>query len=585
MYTKIEFHLYSNYDTSKSVQELSNTASAVYTDLYKCSKSPTKTLGISDYFGNEPQVFNFELEYDDWLKFNVIDESKDLSREFSSYVIRVFENDIYTYSGVLMLEYFKIDLARNRLSLKSYNWLIFLNKIKNTFIWFESDGLITKAYLQYPLISISDTSSIPIKQATKLIDSDKPENASNMAIGLIKAAQTLIFENSWDSDSPIIKPLSLTENILLDQEKFKLSTFDIDISVNADNPWLSNIQIIEEKTEGWVVLGSSAFYLAYVFGYSNEFDPEDPTLGGQGWMMIYQVKKFEGINEFYNFKETVKDSDKGDSQTYDQFVATKTNNINQFIRSTTGWEFDLLKIEEASSGKKIPRLNQRFGFDTVTDISGNIYSYIERRPIYEVSAIRTSLYCNYKTNGASVLWKSSMEQNPSRVPTSDCLKTLCIAANACFVITQDGLDEIKFITKYKDSQKPAIAIADDDLIDDCELSRIAKTNFDSGVLESTISGGQRLNYQDKLTVYYNQFFEQNNTKIKSTVSRIFNNYNIEITDKIDILDYAQVVNSVQTDDEHFIELESMNYMINNWIDELGNHIIDELGNRISFRSF
>jgi len=121
MYSRIEFIGYDLYTPkTKTNAELSALASASYTNLYDCDKSATKTLGLSDYFGNEPCSFDFTLDYDLWLQSNILDEANDISREFSKYIIRVYDNDAYVFSGLLVLEFFRYNISKNKLKFKAY---------------------------------------------------------------------------------------------------------------------------------------------------------------------------------------------------------------------------------------------------------------------------------------------------------------------------------------------------------------------------------------------------------------------------------------------------------------------------------
>lgn len=555
MYSKVEFILYSDYTPkTKTDAEITALAAAVYTDLYDCDMSATKTLGLTDYFGNEPKSFDFTLDYDSWLENNLIVETNDISKYFSKYIVRVYDGVDYVFSGVLELSYFNINIAKNKVKLKAYDWIVLINKIKDLNF---SDATSGSGYFPKPYLP---------NNPNFLISGNLLE-VSNFATVVICIAQSLIFggftNNSYSIPNlialTIINPYTEIENIISTRENFQLR--DLGFTYNKVNAvpgfW---------HDQGWVLNQSGrAVYTIIVF-----IRRQTNT---DSFLIRYRTYRYNSINIEYE------DDIEYNGEYGSAYFTTCINEVNNKYKGNTGTSNNYINSDGTQAGYYL--------FTTVTDSDTNIYTQsvnITNNAGDENIYYDIKIFCNYVTNGQSVLWKYE------KISIANALKVCSVAGNGAFIITEDNLDEIKFISKYLDSETATKIILDDDICDDLQFSRVPKQGISIDDLKNAINETNANFLIDKFQLYYDTFFTSVNTKASFTISNIFNDYSaLVITDKIVVSNKVQVINSIKKESDAFTKIESMNYLMDNWIDEIAspnqNYFVDELGNNIVFPAF
>lgn len=572
MYSKIEFILYSAYTpATKTNAEITGLASAIYTDLYDCDMSALKTLGNTDYFGNEPRSFDFELDYDSWLESNIIAETNDIAKSFSKYIVRIYDNDVYVFSGVLELSYFKIDYSKNKVKLKAYDWLVLINKIKSNYFQYRFDN-------NNYVIAISNI----INKAIFDIIIMAAEDVSQFAEMIICYAQSLIFGGfaagtiASNILTATIKPYSnitniissLVESVLFSEQLF----FETDSTGILGLNYRGGLQI---GTSGNVCV-----CITYFSHWTQSDNGNTYTMYRSKLIIIEYIGSYVVLKTEKNYYGKYSEREN---------AIIEMNNLYNLLLSNTTYS-----ALYSPTGDVYPNFLQ-----TITDDIGQIYNFFMSPPTYNsggsgydgLSVLYPVLRGTCFSNSGAVKWKTKLQTDDQEfnIPINAALKIASVAGNGAFVITNENPDEIKFISKYIDSGLDFINIADDDICDDLQFSRVSKQEIQIEDIENNIDSTWADTLINNLKTYYDKFFVAVNTKSSFSISNLFTNYDLKITDKIIVLDDSQVINSIKKDSEYFTKIESMNYLMDKWIDEIAipntNYFVDELGNHLIFPSY
>ncbi len=638
MYSKVEFIPFADYDpVTLSDAQITALAAAVYTDLYDCDMSELKTLGLTDYFGNEPKTFDFTLDYDSWLEN--VNTPQPILTELSQYIIRIYDNTTFVFSGVILLNSYKHNYSKQKVKLKAYDWLYLLNKLKDFYLICGLDNFpvalsVRETYLADGIVTVG-TAIINGTTCSEMCD------VVRLAKFIIMYSQGLIWQLPYDylkingvddtyTDSKyIIKPYI---NITPFQTSNAAGNFlriggigggclygwasQEAINGNDNSNFCDLLTWNTGNVNPYGIPGINIFYLVetgFLFNKNNdnvyflEYWWEcavliNSDLGASfNWRFLCVYTEFsEGVKigdpKIYQALETTTDEDNDPT--------TLITLANTFMSDNFKYLADPYFIGSGSGEITVPTPAMRISYTHLPYIIGlpipvntippeyvipittqeesilKPTSYKAIYTLYGSYSYAWVLYSDYQTLSDTLPLKRGSE-----ISFTDILKSITIGSNGSFIISLDNPDEIKFINKYSDSVSDFTIIADDDVIDDLEFNTIEKLKFSGESFENALVLENANQYINLLTNRYNEFYTAVNTKAGFTVSELFNTYGLEITDKISILGKTQVINGIKKESEVFHKINSMNYIMDYWVDELANYITDELGNKIVFPAF
>ncbi len=139
MISKIEFI------ASTEIAEVSPTVLGTYTTIYDPKFSDEENNSPVGYFIQSPRTLSFELDVDNFLIDDVYDSSNDRATEnnpnnnvnpkfqyFCNKVIKVYENDVFTYSGILLPEDMSYSEDKSKFSFKFSDPLIIVTNAQSS---------------------------------------------------------------------------------------------------------------------------------------------------------------------------------------------------------------------------------------------------------------------------------------------------------------------------------------------------------------------------------------------------------------------------------------------------------------------
>jgi len=125
---------------------VAGTVAASYTNVYNFEYPEQSTANDLGYFVQEPSSVKFKLLYDTWIYTNVYDEKNDNGADYSNYIIKVYDNEILIFLGIIELSSMSLDFNEMIFKFNVIDLLVLINRVSENICDFTSTQTLIETY-------------------------------------------------------------------------------------------------------------------------------------------------------------------------------------------------------------------------------------------------------------------------------------------------------------------------------------------------------------------------------------------------------------------------------------------------------